>query len=134
MEDRTVILSVLIMTLVMAQTQVEAEVCCPNLNAGYNLISCLASGGYGEQCTAVCGCKYFSESSCPPEYPIDILGNSADAVNKYCKLGCAFSVCGAMTTFQNSNANEIWNAAAEQCTKACSTICNKGSLTAVKNA
>ncbi|XP_020866166.1 thionin-2.2-like [Arabidopsis lyrata subsp. lyrata] len=75
MEYKNVILSVFIMSLVLAQIQVEARVC--------------------------------------------------DAINEYCNLGCASSMCGALTTLQNSGASEIVNEAVEKCTKACSTLCTK---------
>ncbi|KAG2331372.1 hypothetical protein Bca52824_002552 [Brassica carinata] len=35
--------------------------------------------------------------------------DKGDAVNEYCKLGCASSVCGGLTTLQNSDATEIVN-------------------------
>ncbi|CAH2048048.1 unnamed protein product [Thlaspi arvense] len=133
MEGRTVILSALIMTLVMARIQVEAKICCPSASAKALYDICIRAF-YGRTCLPKSGCK--DEDPCPPGYPYDILKSSAqgDAVNEYCKLGCDFSMCGVMTTLQNSGANEIVNGAVVQCTKACSTICNKGSLTAVKSA
>ncbi|CAH2048047.1 unnamed protein product [Thlaspi arvense] len=137
MEGKTVILSVLIMTLIMAQIQVDAKICCPSESARIAYELCLgAYGGSSMTCLPMIGCKDVAENTCPPGYPNGILKNSAqgDAVNEYCKLGCAFSVCGAVTTLQNSDANEIWDGAVEQCTNACSTICNKGFLTAVKSA
>uniref|UniRef100_A0A1J3JV98 Putative thionin-2.4 n=1 Tax=Noccaea caerulescens TaxID=107243 RepID=A0A1J3JV98_NOCCA len=137
MEGKTVTLSVVIMTLVMAQIQVEAaKICCPTAAARTAFNGCAYSGFPSQSCVIVSGCTYGSENSCPPGYPNDILKKSAqgDAVNEYCKLGCAFSVCGAMTNLQNSDANEIVNGAVEQCTNACSTICSEGFLKAVKSA
>ncbi|XP_023633895.1 thionin-like [Capsella rubella] len=136
MEGKTVILSVLIVSLVMAQIQVEGKSCCPNTSARscYNLcIIAEAVLNPPSICTQICGCKFVS-GKCPPGYPHDILENSGDAVNEYCKLGCASSVCGALTTLQNSDASEIVNGAAVQCTKACSEFCTKGSSNAIETA
>ncbi|KFK26918.1 hypothetical protein AALP_AA8G310400 [Arabis alpina] len=80
------------------------------------------------------GCISFSGNTCSGAYPYGNLENSDDAVNEYCKLGCGFSVCGALTTLQNSEASEVVNGAVEECTKACSTLCTKGSLGAVETA
>ncbi|CAA7041568.1 unnamed protein product [Microthlaspi erraticum] len=137
MEGKTVTLSVVIMTLVMAQIQVEAaKICCPTEATRNAFNVCTYSGFRTPSCVVLSGCTYGSENSCPPGYPNDILKKSGqgDAVNEYCKLACAFSACGALTTLQNSDAIEIVNGAVEQCTKACSTICNKGSLAAAKRA
>ncbi|CAA7041573.1 unnamed protein product [Microthlaspi erraticum] len=136
MEGKTMILSVVIVTLLMAQIQVEARdpmVCCPTksardiYNTCRNTVSLLT-------CCSKSGCMV--PPSCPPDYPYGLLRKSGqgDAVNEYCKLGCAFSACGALTTLQNSDASEIVSDAVEQCTKACSTICNKGSLAAAESA
>ncbi|CAA7041569.1 unnamed protein product [Microthlaspi erraticum] len=137
MEGKTVTLSVVIMTLVMVQIQVEAkEVCCPTVAARTVFQGCAYPGYPMTSCVTISGCTYASGTSCPPGYPYGMLTKSGqgNAVNEYCKLGCAFSVCGALTTLQNSDASEIVNGAVEQCTKACSTICNKGSLAAAKRA
>ncbi|CAH2048046.1 unnamed protein product [Thlaspi arvense] len=134
MEGRAVILSVVIMTLLMGQIQAEPTLCCPNLSARTAYITCRMGGASDATCLTRTGCIGVSGDTCPPGYPDDILKNPGDAVNEYCKLGCAFSVCGAMTALKNSDANGIWNGAAEQCTNACSTLCNKGSLTTVKSA
>ncbi|CAH2048050.1 unnamed protein product [Thlaspi arvense] len=136
MEGRTVVFSVVIMTLVLVQIQVDAKLCCPSESAQNHFKSCALVGIPYTTCLVMSGCKSVSGDICPPGYPNGILKHSAqgDAVNEYCKLGCAFSVCGAMNTLQNSDANEFVNGAVEQCTKACSTLCNKGSLTAVKSA
>ncbi|KAF5186943.1 Thionin-2.2 [Thalictrum thalictroides] len=67
---------------------------------------------------------YLSKSIC---WQSDILGNSG--INEYCKLGCASSVCEAISTLQISDAGEeVVNGAVEQCTEACSAFCTKGSL------
>ncbi|KAF8047546.1 hypothetical protein N665_2961s0003 [Sinapis alba] len=95
MEGKTVILSVTILSLVLAQIQVEAvKTCCPTTNARHIIDRCLAI---------------------------------ADAVNEYCKLGCTSSVCGPLTTLQNSGASEIGDGAVEHCAEACSTLCTNGS-------
>uniref|UniRef100_A0A1J3CNX9 Thionin-2.2 n=1 Tax=Noccaea caerulescens TaxID=107243 RepID=A0A1J3CNX9_NOCCA len=133
MEGKTVILSVVIMTLVMAQIQVEATVCCPSKSAEDCYLQCILTK-FQYLCPDLCECTVVS-GDCPPRYPYDSLKKTAqgNAVNEYCKLGCGFSLCGAMTTLQNSDANEIATGAVEQCTKVCSTLCNKGSLTAVES-
>ncbi|KFK42665.1 hypothetical protein AALP_AA1G023900 [Arabis alpina] len=133
MEGKTLILSVLIMILFMAQSEVEAKSCCPSTNARnvYNL--CLLVQHPRSVCARISQCKIVQENTCPPGYPKDNLENSGD-VNEYCTLGCVSSVCGAITTLQGSDENEIVNGAVEQCTKACSTFCAKGSLTPLKTA
>ncbi|KAG2331235.1 hypothetical protein Bca52824_002415 [Brassica carinata] len=102
MEDKTVILSVLIMSLVMAQNQVEAKSCCPSTTArnAYNV--CRLPGVSKENCAKFSGCLIVSGTTCPSGYPYDIFVNSGTAVNEYCKLGCASSVCGGLTILQNS--------------------------------
>ncbi|CAA7041570.1 unnamed protein product [Microthlaspi erraticum] len=138
MEGKTMILSVVMVILLMAQIQGQGEepkVCCPRENARYLYEKCKERSSWS-QCLPFTGCRVASGDTCPPGYPYDILKKTAqgDAVNEYCKLGCGFSVCGALTTLQNSDASEIVSDAVEQCTKACSTICNKGSLAAAKSA
>ncbi|KAL0712067.1 hypothetical protein Bca4012_019045 [Brassica carinata] len=75
-------------------------------------------------------CKIVSGTTCPPGYPYTAVRNSGDIVNEYCKLGCATSVCGALTTLQDSDASEIVNGAVAQCTNACANFCTKGSANA----
>ncbi|KAF8047172.1 hypothetical protein N665_3163s0005 [Sinapis alba] len=135
MEGKTVILSVLIMSLVMAQNQVEAaKSCCPSITARNTYNVCRFTGSSRQTCARLSGCTIVSGTTCPQGYPHDILENSGDAVNEYCKLGCASSVCGALTTLQNSDASEIVNGAVAQCTNACSNFCTKGSAKAVETA
>ncbi|EOA24931.1 hypothetical protein CARUB_v10018222mg [Capsella rubella] len=134
MEGKTVILSALIMSLVMAQIHVEAKSCCPNTTARNCYNACRFPGAPRPVCASLCGCQIVGGSTCPSGYTQDILENSGNAVNEYCKLGCASSVCGALTTLHNSDASEIVNGAAVQCTKACSELCTKGSSNAVETA
>ncbi|CAL9222955.1 unnamed protein product [Arabidopsis halleri] len=97
--------------------------------------SCEFQGSPDIICESITGCKSFSGNACPPSFPNDILKNLGDVVNEYCKVGCASSsLCGALTTLQNSDGSETVNGVVEQCAKACSTICTKGSKTAVKTA
>nr|AAB33005.1 crambin precursor=thionin variant Thi2Ca3 [Crambe abyssinica, seeds, Peptide Partial, 133 aa] [Crambe hispanica subsp. abyssinica] len=133
MEGKTVILSVLIMTLVMAQNQVEAKSCCPTMAARIQYNACRALGTPRPVCAALSGCKILDVTKCPPDYRYDIL-KSSDALNEYCKLGCASSVCGALANLQNSDASEIVNGAVVQCNNACSSFCTKGSANAVGTA
>ncbi|XP_010511058.1 PREDICTED: thionin-like [Camelina sativa] len=132
MEGKTVILSVLIMSLVMAQIHVEAKSCCPTRAARNIYNVCRFAGGSRPMCASRSGCKIVSK--CPNGYPHDTLQNSGDAVNEYCKLGCTSSVCAAMETLQSSDESEIVNGALAQCANACSTFCTKGSTTEVETA
>uniref|UniRef100_A0A1J3JKZ0 Thionin-2.2 n=2 Tax=Noccaea caerulescens TaxID=107243 RepID=A0A1J3JKZ0_NOCCA len=135
MEYKTVILSLIVMSCVMAQIRVEAKVCCPTTAARDTFIGCRINMRNEPACALSSGCKMIPDVlSCPQGYNNDILGNSGGAANAYCKLGCVSSVCGALTTLQNSDANEIVNGAVEQCTKACSAFCTKGFKTALETA
>ncbi|XP_018475959.1 thionin [Raphanus sativus] len=134
MEGKTVILSVLIMSLVMAQNQVEAKIFCPSTSARNSYNICRLTGASRQTCAKMSGCKIVSGTTCPQGCLHDIFENSADAVNEYCKLGCASSVCGALTILQNSDASETVNGAVAQCTKACSNFCSKNSANAVETA
>nr|AAB33004.1 crambin precursor=thionin variant Thi2Ca2 [Crambe abyssinica, seeds, Peptide Partial, 134 aa] [Crambe hispanica subsp. abyssinica] len=134
MEGKIVILSVLIMNLVMAHNQVEAKSCCPTPIARKTYVVCRLTGSTIASCIKYSGCITISGTQCPNGYPHDILGNSGDAVNEYCKLGCASSVCGALTTLKNSDASEIVNVAVAHCTNACSNFCTKGSANAIETA
>ncbi|XP_010440789.1 PREDICTED: probable thionin-2.4 [Camelina sativa] len=133
MDGKTLILSVLVMTLFMAQIQVEAKSCCPSSTARNIYNSCRLVGGSRERCASLSGCKIVN-GKCPNGYTKDILENTDDVVNEYCKIGCASSVCSALTTLQNSDASEIVNGAVEKCVMACSTVCTKGSMNAVETA
>ncbi|XP_010454551.1 PREDICTED: thionin isoform X2 [Camelina sativa] len=126
MEGKTLILSVFVMSLFMAQIQVEAKSCCPNTTARNCYNVCRLTGASRETCAKLCGCKIV-EGPCPPG-PRGILENS---VSEYCKLGCASSVCGTLTTLENSDASEIVNGAVVPCTEACSELCTKRSSNVV---
>ncbi|XP_057775450.1 probable thionin-2.4 [Salvia miltiorrhiza] len=76
------------------------------------------------------GCKHV-DGECPPGLVNDILENTA---NEYCKLGCASSVCAAITTLQNSDASEVVNGAVEKCRQACSAFCTKAAVETAKQA
>ncbi|XP_013686391.1 thionin-2.1 isoform X3 [Brassica napus] len=43
------------------------------------------------------------------------------------QVGCTSSLCGPLTTVQNSGASEIGDGAVEQCANACSILCTTGS-------
>ncbi|KFK42264.1 hypothetical protein AALP_AA2G233000 [Arabis alpina] len=136
MEGKTVILSVLIMRLVMAQIQLgAAKSCCPSLDARDDYDLCRLVGYSKDDCASTNGCKLVNKGgTCPSGYPNDNLQNSGDLVNEYCKLGCASSVCGAITTLQSFDKSVTVDGAVAQCTKACSTLCTKGSTSALKTA
>ncbi|XP_062083183.1 thionin-like [Humulus lupulus] len=128
MEGKTVMMTVLLLSLVVGQIQVEAKSCCPNTTARNVYNVCRFTGGSRERCASLSGCKIVS-GTCPPGYTNDTLQNTGDAINEYCKLGCAFSVCGAITTLKNlDDAGEVVNGAVEKCTMACSALCSKYSI------
>ncbi|KAL0825107.1 hypothetical protein Bca101_048784 [Brassica carinata] len=128
MEGKFVILSVLIMSLVMAQIQVEAEkICCRNTRARNIFDSYRAQGIPLDFCLRVTDCISFPHNTCPPQFPANRLEHSADVVNEYCKVGCTSSLCGPLTTVQNSGGSEIGDGAIEDCAKSCSAFCTNGS-------
>ncbi|KAG7543544.1 Thionin [Arabidopsis thaliana x Arabidopsis arenosa] len=135
MEGKTVISSLLIMSLFLTQIQVEAKkLCCPNHTARSKYLLCIRRPS-PEHCLALSTCKIISGNICPPGYTNDIHENSGDAVKEYCELGCASSVCGtALTTLQNLDASKDLSEAVELCTKVCSTVCTGGPSAAVKSA
>nr|ABJ15789.1 putative thionin precursor [Knorringia sibirica] len=132
MEGKTVILSVLLLSLVMAQFQVEAKSCCQTTTARNIYNSCRLAGGSRERCASLSGCKHVTGNTCSPGWEKfnAILQGDGDGVAEYCKLGCVSSVCGAMTFLQNSDPAKIVNGAVEECTNACSAFCIKGSIVA----
>ncbi|CAA7034400.1 unnamed protein product [Microthlaspi erraticum] len=141
MKGKSVVLSVLIMSVVLAQIQVEAskKYCCATQADFGNLFNCLFGGDPEFPCVYRNHCIIIDTTTCPPEFPIsrfstNNLENSGKIVDEYCKLGCASSVCGAITTLPKSDASEIVNEAVAQCTNACSTFCSKGSKTAHETA
>lgn len=68
MENKTVILSVLIvMSLIMAQTQVDAKSCCPSKASRQAFNTCRIIGTPAFACEATTGCKIVW-SSCPEGY------------------------------------------------------------------
>ncbi|EOA31693.1 hypothetical protein CARUB_v10014899mg [Capsella rubella] len=133
MEGKTLILSVFVVSLFMAHFQVNAKSCCPSTNARNIYNACRLMGTSRPICASLSGCKIVN-GSCPGGYPKDILENTGDVVNEYCKLGCVSSVCSVLTTIQNSDASEIVKGAAEKCAITCSTVCAKGSMNAVETA
>ncbi|XP_010455585.1 PREDICTED: probable thionin-2.4 [Camelina sativa] len=132
MEGKTLVVSVLVLSLFMAHIQVDAKSCCPSTSARNIYNVCRLSGGPRQVCASLSGCKIVSVSTCPNGYTNDTLENTGDIVEEYCKVGCVSSVCRALTTLQNSDASEIVNGAVEKCANACSTICTKSSIDAVE--
>ncbi|KAF4351402.1 probable thionin-2.4 [Cannabis sativa] len=139
MEGKTrVIVSVLLVSLVLGQIQVEAKSSCPTTTSSCPTTTarniydtCRFAGGSRQFCAKLSGCIIISENTCPDNYNHDILeNNGGDSVNEYCKLGCTFYVCDPLTTLQDSDASEVVKEAVEKCTKACFAICTKGSITA----
>ncbi|XP_010488086.1 PREDICTED: probable thionin-2.4 [Camelina sativa] len=133
MEGKTLIVSVLVVSLFMAQIQVDAKSCCPSTTARNIYNTCRLPGTPRYVCADLSGCKIV-DGTCPNGYTNDIFENTGHAVNKYCKLGCVSSVCGVLNTLQKSDVNEIFNGAVEKCVNACSTICTKNSMKAGETA
>ncbi|XP_010454564.1 PREDICTED: probable thionin-2.4 [Camelina sativa] len=138
MEGKTMILSMLIMSLMMAQIQVDAVVlkaCCPTRAARIIYSACMVKGKGIQYCSDISKCQIVvANIVCPSLLPHDILGIAGDTVTEYCNLGCTSSVCGALTTLRDSDPSETVNGAVEQCVEICSTLCTKGSITAVETA
>ncbi|CAH8262278.1 unnamed protein product [Arabidopsis lyrata] len=135
MEGKTVIFSVLVMGLVIWQIQVDAQeqrTCCPSQSSREEFEDCISQGNLHTVCGAGSGCLESYVGFCPSQYPYGSLTNSGDVVSVYCKLGCVSSLCGALTSLQKSDTSGKVNEAVERCSKTCSTICTKGSKTAVE--
>ncbi|KFK23311.1 hypothetical protein AALP_AAs68437U000100 [Arabis alpina] len=118
------------MSMVMVQIQVEAKSCCPSSSSRNIYNTCRFTGAPRQRCASISGCQITS-GGCPSGFP-NRLKISGDVVNDFCKLGCASSVCGTLTSRQAYDPNEIVNEAVEQCNKACSTICTKDPMTALE--
>ncbi|EOA31697.1 hypothetical protein CARUB_v10014903mg [Capsella rubella] len=132
MEGKTLVLSVLVMSLFIAQ--INAKSCCPSTTARNIYNTCRFGGGSRPVCSGLSGCKIIGGTKCPNGYTHDTLENTGNAVDAYCKLGCISSVCSALTTLQNSDASEIVSGAVDRCANACSTVCTKDSMNAVETA
>lgn len=72
MEGKSVILSLLIMSLVMVQIQVEARVCCPSQQSRNAYTACRITFSRSI-CLPASGCLEISGIVCPSGYPNDIL-------------------------------------------------------------
>ncbi|KAF5175834.1 Thionin [Thalictrum thalictroides] len=135
MEGKTVIFSVLILSLVLAQVQVEALICCQGPWGRTCYVSCsLTPFGKFGNCVSACGCVDVS-GECPSGYPslISLLKNSAGAsFNRYCKVGCASSVYATLQNSGQDAGEEIMKEAVEHCTNACSSFGTKGSSSALE--
>nr|ABA87107.1 thionin [Salvia miltiorrhiza] len=117
----------LLVSLVLGQIQVEAKKsCCPSTTAR-NIYNTCRLRLPASSCADLSGCKVIDGGTCPTGWTNDILENTVD---EFCKLGCASSVCAAITTLQNSDASEVVNGAAEKCSQACSAFCTKASVSA----
>ncbi|XP_019088101.1 PREDICTED: thionin-2.1-like [Camelina sativa] len=116
------------MSLLMVQIQVEAKICCPSQKARTAYTICDWTPKIPHIiCLHTTGCEEMaSYNLCSKGFIYHNLENSGDNINEYCKLGCATSVCNAVTTLKNSDASEVVNGAVEKCTKACSILCTNG--------
>ncbi|XP_057807808.1 probable thionin-2.4 [Salvia miltiorrhiza] len=121
----SLIASALLLSLVLGQIQVEAKSCCPSTTARNIYNACRLAAGSRQMCASLSGCKII-DGTCPTGWTNDILENTG--VDEYCKLGCASSVCAAISTLQNSDASDAVNGAVEKCTQACSAFCTKASV------
>ena len=81
MEGKTVILGVIIMSLVMAQNQVEAKICCPRTIDRNIYNACRLTGASMTNCANLSGCKIVSGTTCPPGYTHDILQNYGNLIS-----------------------------------------------------
>jgi len=81
MEGKTLIVSVLIMSLFMAQNQVDANICCPSIQARTFYNACLFAVGSPSSCIRNSSCLDISESTCPRGYTNDILENTGRLIN-----------------------------------------------------
>nr|CAA57352.1 Thionin class 1 [Tulipa gesneriana] len=102
---------VVILGLVVAQTQVEAKSCCRNTTARNCYNVCRLPGTPRPVCAATCDCKIISSGKCPPGYE---------------KLGFSDVADEALDV-----AEEVMKEAVERCNNACSEVCTKGSYAVV---
>ncbi|KAF5202146.1 Thionin [Thalictrum thalictroides] len=128
----TVLLGILILCLVIAQTKVEAKVCCQGNLGRFCNKACYWTQPKWYDCVKLCGCKDVS-GNCPPGYDYDYpsispLKNSAGTINEYCQEGCASSACKTIiSTLQNSGA-QVMKEVMDRCNNACYELCTKGSI------
>ncbi|KAL5707254.1 hypothetical protein ACHQM5_025323 [Ranunculus cassubicifolius] len=147
MKGSTLILVLVTLGLIVAQTHVEAKSCCPTTTARnvYNI--CRLAKTPRTICAMTSGCKVVDQKKCPAKYPKlvfeldvpeeeeglkgssstwNVISTSAPSdIIRYCKLGCTSSMCFPITTPQNSADGE--DEEIVRCNKACSYICTKGS-------
>jgi len=128
----TVIMGILILSLLVAQTLVEAKSCCPSTSARNIYNACRFGGGSRPTCASLSGCRIIDGTTCPSGWDKSILEKSGDVINEYCKLGCASSLCDIITTLQKADVGvEVVNEAVKKCNNACSEFCTKGSTIAI---
>ncbi|KAF5201451.1 Thionin [Thalictrum thalictroides] len=134
-----VIMCLLILGLVVAQTEaIVLKSCCRNTIGRKCYNACRLLGQAITVCGNRCDCTHIAAgAACPTSHPSsDMLENSGAMINEYCKLGCASSVCDAITsTNENSDVREgEVKEAVDLCNNACSEFCNKGAKTALASA
>ncbi|KAF5206975.1 Thionin [Thalictrum thalictroides] len=113
--------------------------CCKDTLGRNCFDSCVESSKDHRGCASLCDCvAIYSPLTCPPTHPAscNMLENSGAMIHEFCKLGCASTVCDAITTTnKNSDVGEgEVNEAVEHCVNACSKLCNKGAKTALASA
>ncbi|KAL5699432.1 hypothetical protein ACHQM5_030338 [Ranunculus cassubicifolius] len=114
MKGSTVILVLVTLGLLVAQTHVEAATC-----TNHNSKKCFSwcrwdEGNDDAYCASYCGCTLAGGKSFPPN---DII--------HYCKIGCTSSMCVPTTTPQNSADGVGKDKEIVRCMKACSDVCTK---------
>nr|CAA57354.1 Thionin class 4 [Tulipa gesneriana] len=119
---------VVILGLVVAQTQVEAKSCFPSTAAKYCYNACRLPGCRPETiCAARCGCKIISSGNCPPGYDYENLGSASSTSSTSNVDDEALDVVDEALDV----AKEAMKEAVERCNNACSEVCTKGSYAVV---
>nr|CAA57350.1 thionin class 1 [Tulipa gesneriana] len=116
---------VVILGLVVAQTQVEAKSCCRTTAARNCYNVCRLGGTPQTLCARTCDCIHITTGNCPRSHP---------------KLGSASSTSSTTNVDDEALdvvdevldvAKEAMKEAVERCNNACSEVCTKGSYAVV---
>jgi len=75
MEGKSVAVTLLLLSLIMGQIQVEAKSCCPSTAARNIYNTCRFGGGTRPFCASVSGCKIV-DGNCPSGYDKSTLENT----------------------------------------------------------
>ncbi|KAL5707272.1 hypothetical protein ACHQM5_025339 [Ranunculus cassubicifolius] len=143
MKGSTVILVLVTLGLIVAQTLVEAASCCPTAIDRNCFAVCRGASSRTisrETCANSCGCKIVPGKKCPPGYPdlvfaldeeqglkdSSTIASAPSDIIRFCKIGCTSSMCFRTTTPQNSADRVGEDEEFVRCNKACSYVCTKG--------